>query len=143
MWALHLWMEIAECVSVMLLRTSRDITMRPSRVLVKNMWIWGEISIISPAGTRIPLKERTGTVFQKKKFEKMLALTAWVGRNQGSKSLTVVGENEQNFGAVGGRAEGKGVDGRMRGELGKRMGGYSLTGKMTKDSLCPGLLTTF
>ena len=33
-------------------------------------------------------------------FDKMLALTAWVGRSQGNKSLTLVGENEQNFGAM-------------------------------------------
>lgn len=53
-------------VSVMVLRAIGDKTIRLSRVLVKIMWIWGEISIISPADTRIPLKERTGTAFRKR-----------------------------------------------------------------------------
>lgn len=37
-----------------------------------------------------------------KGFDKLLALTAWVGRSQDNRgeSLTLGGENDQNFGAV-------------------------------------------
>lgn len=38
-----------------------------------------------------------------KDFDKLLALTAWVGRSQGNggESIALGGENEQNFGVVG------------------------------------------
>ena len=43
-------------------------------------------------------------------------------------------EGEQNLGGSWG-AEGRGVDGGERGQLGSVLGGYSPIGKMTKESL--------
>lgn len=96
-------MEIAECTSAMVLGAR---TKGPSRVLVKTKWIWGEISIISSAGTRSLLRRELGLPLGKD-VDKLLALTAWVGRSQGNRKGSVMpgGESEQNFGGCWGSRE--------------------------------------
>lgn len=57
-------MEIEEHVFVMVSRANGDRMRRPFGVLVKIMWIWGEISVIAPAGSRILFGEGIGTVLK-------------------------------------------------------------------------------
>ena len=96
-------MEIAECASVMVLGAR---TKGPSRVLVKTKWIWGDISIISSAGTRSLLRRELGLPLGKD-VDKLLALTAWVGRSQANRKGSIMpgGESEQNFGGCCGSRE--------------------------------------
>lgn len=94
-------MEIAECMSAVVLGARMK---GPSRVLVKTKWIWGEISIISSAGTRSLLRRELGLPLGRD-VDKLLALTAWVGSSQGNRKGSVMpgAESEQNLGGLLGK----------------------------------------